>query len=539
MPSILARDALRPAPPAAGVLLLFLGSTGCGLVFHAGKAHRRPGVALRSFQAAVGAQSSAATPASERDLGATPYPLTSLTPAEIRAFRAEADGAVQGVRSAMAGGANPDLLPTGRSRSDRFARAWGLAHLFRRPERAEELLVAILEESPRWFPAVDELANVKLALLSQPGARREATLLCREVARAIGDTAQRIRLARVLESSGRPEDEAEGYAILQALAQSSSDDDVAAGARELAAWYLARYRAPEAEAVVRRALGRRPGDGRLILALAQAIRFQGHMQDAFDVLRPLAENGTGTLQARALLQQVWALRGLRKFDGALALLERLLGSGAGPEASLAPFVTHNRAMLEQLRGYLREEKTRGARVAYSVDELRYLLRESTDASQRQHALGVLVRNAQSMPSLTRDLVFAAKHDPDASVRLDAIIGMTSLNRTDPQPIRIGLADPDPRNRTVAADRALNLPRAVAVPLLIEALDREQDPNAFLSIHARLAKITGEVFFLGRDRVATGEQRAGVCAEWRRRLKLEGRRKAGSTDKTHKQKESNG
>lgn len=249
-------------------------------------------------------------------------------------------------------------------------------------------------------------------------------------------------------------------------------------ALQLAASLAARERYHDALAAVEAALGRRPSDGRLLVARAGLLRDLGMRAEAALVLsRLLGENGASDLHPGILLElaELQWLEGepaaalgtigqLRVAHGdsrwvaaraeAILALEREASSGPRPLS----------LKLRDLLGNLRGAPNPAARLA----ALRRLLQVGGEISTRAVATGVV----DGDPAVRVAALEGAQLDGDALLELAAAM----------------LNDPSCGVRVAAASRLAATADPAAVPPLLGALAVEQEEAAFTAMAGALLRL---------------------------------------------------
>ena len=501
-------DSSRPTLLLCPALLLaaclFLGA--CGVLMQ-GEQAAPAGTVLRSFAREMGVELGSA--AKMRPTTEPAYGIEGLDEAGLERFLEEGRAARKLLEASYRGKPELDALPSASDTLSSLARARGLILHLDRCKQGEAILRDLLKNEPRHVAALELLAEAR----RRCGDPAAAIRIYRELAAAFPQHPSfKLQLARVLLGTAKTSQASaakEGERLLASLIDGPLGIEACS---ELCVRLLRRFHAERAEALVRRALATRPGEPECELNLGKALRYQGRFAEALRVLKPLADlpvAEAGELVQDARYQMLWCLRGQGKFDDALRVASALRAQQA-PNARRA-------VGLDTVERALREEQAKGERVSWSAVELRYLLRKSPDAARRENALAVLAQNAAKVDGVEEDFLFVLQNDRQSSLRARALLALLALDASNPEPLGLALADPEPRNRLIAAGQTARLPRGEALSLLFEALGREAEPEVFRSLHERLALLSQQTFFLEQQRAQTPDARAAVVKAWAKRL----------------------
>ena len=462
-----------------------------------------PGTALAAFKRDLGlAAEVRSKSAAEVD------PLVQLPEldAETRArYANERERAEAALEDLVASGIDVDKLPSGADRVERLTRAAALVRYLKRPAEGRRLLAELLSEEPGYFPARELVGESHWSAKEY----EQAALVWASLARAMPSEARYgLRHAQCLIEQKAPERRARGELLLRGMIPGTAASEAG---HLLAGHYLKRCEADKAERVLRAAI-QASTDKELRIELARTLRYQGKAHEGAPLLEALA-NEAGPLQARAIYQLLWVHRVRGEWDAALRRHRDLI------EGNFEDFVRRNRRTLADLGATLEQEKAAGRRVSFSLIELRYLLRESKVLAQRREAIAVLRKNAAQVEGVDGDFEYVLENDAEAELRAEAALGLLELAPTKLDPLARLLADASPRNRMIAAVRLRKAPQERALPLLFDALSREQSEAVFTNLHSVLGALTGENIYLEAGQAAQAAGRARLVEQWRQRLGL--------------------
>lgn len=217
------------------------------------------------------------------------------------------------------------------------------------------------------------------------------------------------------------------------------------------------------------------------------------------LLRDLGRRGEAAAALQALLRAHGpaAMHPGLLFE--LAELHWLVGDHDGAEATLRdlrqahgddPWCTSNAAALD---GLGEELATASAPPRVRVRDLLGSLRGGATVADRVRLLGELVAMADRETDARREYLRGralaiACGDDSPAVRARAVQLMQPHPDDAESFCREALADPAPLVRRCAAERAAECLRGDAVPLLLAALEREDDADAFAAMHAQLRQL---------------------------------------------------
>ena len=461
-----------------------------------------PGTALAAFKRDLGLAATARKGAAE----VSPVvELPKLDGATREKYSQEREAAETKLEALVAQGIDIDKLPGGAGRVDRLTRAAALVRHLDRRDEAQRLLSELLGEEPGYFPARELIGE------SHWNAEEyeKAAAVWASLARSMPDALRyRLRNAQCLLKQKQAERRTRGEAMLRSMIPGGA---AAEAADLLSGHYLTRCEAAKAEEVLRAAIAV-SDDEELHVALGRTLRYQGKTKDALPVLTAIA-NKAGSYQAQAIHQLVWVHRVRGEWDAALRRHKDLI------EGNFDDFVRRNRGAIADLGATLEQEKAAGRRVSFSLIELRYVLRESKDVERRKEAIAVLRKNAAQVDGVEVDFEYVLENDPEAELRAEAVFALIELEPSELGPLGRLLRDASPRNRMVAAVRLRQAPRERAVPMLFDALAREESQAVFSNLHAVLGVVTGENLYLEAGQAGQKAGRARLVEEWRQRLGL--------------------
>jgi tetratricopeptide (TPR) repeat protein len=269
----------------------------------------------------------------------------------------------------------------------------------------------------------------------------------------------------------------------------------------LASYLASRGRVAEALAAVEAGLLRHDKNPELSLARAELLRDLGQRDEAARALRDRLESGG----SHPLL---W-------FE--LAELEWLLGHGEEARAALArmrqdhsghEWVEQQAAVIEKLE---LEMETNAYPVSITARDLLGDLRGAPQAMIRFQALRML---ASDDDALRRRAVNLALGDRDPALRVEALrLGDWTLAQAE-MLSRRALTDEAPSVRAAALPLARRIDPRIAGPMVLEALDRETNPDNFRLMHGALREISGTRLSLPPGAAEDPEARAAVVSRWR-------------------------
>ncbi len=506
-------------------LLTLVALPACGVLLrNGGQPTPPPGKTLEAFARRLGVEvalsENAATEAQGSDEARFAALLATVDEKALLAYQQEEIQA-RALLVSVFGDSKPelDLLPAADTRVSMLARAMGLVDDLERDADGRDLLETILAEDPRHVIAHEVLARS----LARGGQIDAAIAKLRALHRAFPAYASwTMQLGNFLleyEHYAKDADPAmlalhhrEGERLMASLV----DGPLGIQASRLLAGHLMRRFQPERlETVLRKALVAWPKHPQLELDLAKSLRYQGKVDQALALLRPLTELGAEQrargIVSEACLETAWCYRSLDRYSDALASLESIAADDA----------TVPRPALDNLRKALNEEVKLGARTSFSSMELRYQLRKSDSSKARSNALRILSENAEAIEAVEEDYLYVLKRDSDAELRLAALAALLRTKLAPSVYMQVALMDSEAGNRKIAAGLARQLPRQDAARLLLDALGREEDHEVFRYLHEQLARATGASFLLERGAEATPVRRAKVLDEWTERLGMRG------------------
>ncbi|MCC6671654.1 MAG: tetratricopeptide repeat protein [Planctomycetes bacterium] len=272
------------------------------------------------------------------------------------------------------------------------------------------------------------------------------------------------------------------------------------------------------------------------LAFADRLALQGRFEEALAVLDRLGQQEPGAeevavLRARVLLDlgepgpAARALDALVRQPSASARVLRLAAvaerrAGRPREAQalvrriLADPGLHPdlRNEVQRIDEDLRSEVRTGRRVSVDSRELLARVRGAALPADRVEALRTL---AEREAAELQEALELALDDGTPVVRLTGLRLWQEHSEDKVAALRAGLEDPDATVRTGAAGLARHASAAAAVPLLLAALEREQDPAAFHAGHEALVGALGPKVELPFGAERDAAQRARALAAWRR------------------------
>ena len=280
----------------------------------------------------------------------------------------------------------------------------------------------------------------------------------------------------VREEPAREPVEDPGERVVREELATGADPEEAA--LQLAASLAGRERHHDALAAVEAALQRRPTDGRLRLARAGLMRDLGMRAEAARSLEQLRDEvGIAALHPGVLVElaELQWLEG-RPEDAADTLRQVLQVHASDP------WVVAREAELAALRG---EVDTELRPRTIKVRDLLGNLRGAPDAAVRRAALGRLMALGGEVAVRA---VAAGVVDPDPSVRVLALQGATLDVDAMLDLAGAMLRDPAPEVRMAAAGRLGALGVPAVVPVLLAALEPEQDEDVFTAVVAALRRL---------------------------------------------------
>ncbi|MFQ5504134.1 MAG: HEAT repeat domain-containing protein [Planctomycetota bacterium] len=484
----------------------------CGLLMGGSEqAEERPGVALLALKREVGVGS---TLGDSGGSTSSPELEVELDAATRMAWMREQASAEEmlGEIYRRTGRLDPDQLPETGSRPARLARAMCLLRLGTTAESAN-ILAAILEQEPRYFPAWMALAGVRAAeqrLDASLRFYRKVLLLAPEM------EACRRELAMTLLRSKKAEEVAEGRRILRELMKKG--EQPAEAAMDLAEWLVRERRLREAEETLRSVMQR--GSARVTRFLADVLRQEGRFADALALLDPLSSIPS-RMQGALLYECLVNERSLGRFEAALKRHAVLAGEAfAGFRAAFG------QERFQLLGEDLRHEQKAGKRLFYPPSELLILVRRGASPAQRHEAmdtlLGMLVRGASARlrRRVLDTIEEVMREDPDPTTRALAMLRLQGLQPDNPAPLGQALLDPDPRVRRKAAEALGSFSAERVGALLLAALLREKDSKAFRQMHETLLGISGRSEYLEEGAEEDPERRDEIREQWRLRFRRE-------------------
>lgn len=312
------------------------------------------------------------------------------------------------------------------------------------------------------------------------------------------------------EAGAAAADVAAEAALRRSLAQA---EDPTEAALELLARLTAGERFEEALAVLDTALARQRTSV-LRVARAGVLRDLGRRHLAVAELRSLRrEEGQAALHPSLLCE--------------LAELEWLEGDAAGAVATLRQLAdVHGNdawtiAHRDEWQALAAAAQNGGVPSRMRARDLLGNLRGAPRATERVAVLEQLCATTgqpdDEHTALREHAIAIALGDESAPVRARAVQLAVPGPEWTVEFCRTALADESPLVRQAAAKRTEALLGQGAGSLLLECLEKEADPSAFLAVHAALAQALRTTDDLSPTQAATPSERADAVARWRTRV----------------------
>jgi tetratricopeptide (TPR) repeat protein len=431
--------------------------------------------------------------------------LGRLDAARRKAWLVEEEEAVA---LAMANGPD-DIL--GTDRTSRLARGLAL-YKERKLEGARETFLALLKEEPAYFPARRNLGETSL-LLEEWEAARDAFRVVHEQLGSGPRTDSNLGLILLLKF---PEENKLGRELL-----ARHYADLKHGMRNLQRVVEFDFRAQRpdrAEPLILEAskVHQSPEDTRrlaLLLALAQ------YRQGKFDksgahLIRLANQEWSGQGDALAALFQVQRALGL--FEDAQKTLAQIRAprfAGARNESG------YSEADMEGLTAQIAEEIKVGHRiVAISIPEIVIdLIYQPSPAKRRETLVQIDRQRNLKNKALFYELCLTRDSDPEN--RRFAYLLLARAYADNRSFLELGIKDSDTSVRSVAISKLEALPEIEAKDSLFRALERENDPALFKSIHEALCRCSQDSIMLdpGEDSTEAGREKRRLF--WAKKLDI--------------------
>jgi hypothetical protein len=181
--------------------------------------------------------------------------------------------------------------------------------------------------------------------------------------------------------------------------------------------------------------------------------------------------------------------------------------------------------LETTRAALAHEHAQRKRESMRIREVLGLMRYARQPIERVAAFRLLCQSAP--PHAVQAAVRWALRDPADAVRIAAIQGGLPQCENAAELLHTGLADAAAAVRAATAGAAARQQGRPVLMALVQAIERENDPEAFRAMHRALTVVSGRELPLPFDGERTAEVRARVAKEWRREVERVGKDAPGS------------
>lgn len=242
------------------------------------------------------------------------------------------------------------------------------------------------------------------------------------------------------------------------------------------------------------------------------------------VLRDLGQRHLAVRELRALRRELGAAALHPHLLFELAELEWLEGDGDGAQQTLRELAaTHGEDEWTKTHRAAREDLMRACQMAerprrLAIRDLLGNLRGAPLATERLAVLEQLVRGTGLEPAargeLTAKAVAIALVDEAEAIRARAV-QLAALPQDDlAEFCQEALSDASPMVRQFAMQRCRELPRELAIPLLLHHLASESSWSVWQAAHGALQSWHPRLAPLSTQSVATAEDRQRVLAAWR-------------------------